>query len=981
MSKEFIIGVREHSLFGYLFTAYFVRQVNNEYSKVLGNIINDDVVKNPTNFNDIEKKIIKIINEYSDDNLVKTFSQKKKISVTEFFSNIPVNFIEERIRPFIERRLIIIIDLLKENNIKMYRKVDRFENIYYNEQIFIKDYFAEAVFNFIRNQNETRYFLSALHEEKEIKLNKKVATILSIDPCRIIINNELYFFKDIDAKKLLPFFTREFISIPKRTEKKYYETFVLNSIRTYKVNANGFKINTIKPKQQAILTLDKDFKNYYVLNLCFKYDNIIYLSNNNNSTTVNFEDNNDNYVFTIIQRDLKWEKFVIEFLISFELIFDKDINFKINFTGENVEKQNFETINWLNNNSEKIEKFGIEIKQKFINIKYYTKEILLDFKVKTERDWFDIYAMVKFGTFELPFIKLKRHLKTGNRLFQLPDSTFAVIPDEWFAKYTSLLTISEGDNVNFKIKKYHFATLDNIENNNILHEGTKLNNIFKNIEEHNFSIPTSINANLRDYQKYGFAWLYTLYENNFGGCLADDMGLGKTLQTIVLLTKLIEERKNVAKNIVSDKKNVVQQNLFETNLSVPKKRKLPSLIVMPKSLIFNWFNEFKKFSPHIKVLNYVGSFRENLFREIFYYDIVITSYGLVRNDSELLKKVEFFYVILDESQNIKNPDSKIYKSVIDLKSERRLVITGTPIENSLQDLWAQMNFVNEGLLGTQTFFKENYINLIEKKQEIDSTNELKKLIQPFILRRKKQDVAKDLPSLTEQTFYCELDEEQRKIYMTEKSKIRNQILEMIGIGQIKNSTIHVFHALMQLRQIANHPKMVMETNASSGKFEVITSVLQTLISENHKVLIFSSFVKHLKLLEDYLIDKNLEYSILTGSSNNRQKIIEEFQNNENNKIFLISIKAGGVGLNLTSADYVFILDPWWNPAVENQAINRAHRIGQNKKVMVYKFITKDTIEEKIKKLQDDKNELAEIFVNSNNPFKNMNENIILNLFD
>jgi SNF2 family DNA or RNA helicase len=405
---------------------------------------------------------------------------------------------------------------------------------------------------------------------------------------------------------------------------------------------------------------------------------------------------------------------------------------------------------------------------------------------------------------------------------------------------------------------------------------------------------------------------------------------------------------------------------------------------MPTSLIHNWENEIRKFAPSLKIYKHVGSLRNKsnkMAQTIGYYDVILTTYGTLRNDSEMLRSYDFWYVILDESQNIKNSSSKTYKSILEIKSKHKLVITGTPIENSLSDLWSQLNFLNKGLLGSLPYFKREFITPIEKKNDEEQQKKLQKLIQPFVLRRKKEEVAKDLPAMTEQIRFCEMTEAQKEIYDTEKSAIRNAILKNIESNGIKKSALVVLQGLTKLRQLANHPSLVTKENEmESGKFNEIYRNLKNLVAENHKVLIFSSFVKHLELLQAKIESKNWKYSMLTGKTINRQEVIRQFQDDPNNHIFLISLKAGGVGLNLTSADYVFIIDPWWNPAAENQAINRAHRIGQDKKVFVYRFITEDSIEEKIQILKSRKSALAEKFISSNNPLDVVNEEEIMSLF-
>jgi SNF2 family DNA or RNA helicase len=379
----------------------------------------------------------------------------------------------------------------------------------------------------------------------------------------------------------------------------------------------------------------------------------------------------------------------------------------------------------------------------------------------------------------------------------------------------------------------------------------------------------------------------------------------------------------------------------------------------------------------------VGNQRNKELTNFAYYDVVLSTYHTVRQDIDQLSRFPFHYIILDESQMIKNPSSKLYQSILELQAEHRIVLTGTPIENSLTDLWSQINFVNPGLLGTLSFFKRSFVQPIQKRKDEERELKLKELINPFILRRTKQEVARELPPVYEQIRYCNMTEDQKRLYEEEKSLARNHILESMEEVGMEKSSMVVLQALTRLRQIANHPAMVEEMEGiDSGKFTEVYRDIESVVAEGHKVLIFSSFVKHLELFRNQLDQDKYRYAYLTGSQNQRQReeAVKEFQKKTSCPLFLISLKAGGVGLNLTAADYVFILDPWWNPAAELQALNRAHRIGQEKNVFVYRFISNDTIEEKIQRLQERKRELAEAFVAANNPLKDLTEKELLELF-
>jgi SNF2 family DNA or RNA helicase len=417
------------------------------------------------------------------------------------------------------------------------------------------------------------------------------------------------------------------------------------------------------------------------------------------------------------------------------------------------------------------------------------------------------------------------------------------------------------------------------------------------------------------------------------------MGLGKTIQALSLL--LSEKEANAG----------------------------TSLLVMPTSIIYNWEMEAGKFAPALKILTYTGTLRNKDVKRFEKYDLVLTSYGITRLDVALLKQFYFNYIILDESQVIKNPTSNIAKAVRDLKSRHKLVLTGTPIENTTMDLWSQMSFINPGILGTQTYFRNEFQNPIEKKNDEARSRKLHSVIKPFILRRHKSQVATELPEKVEHVQYSTMTSEQERRYEEVKTHYREKIFKLIEQEGIGNSRFMILEGLTKLRQLANHPKMVEQGySGDSGKMEDITHMLENAIAEGHKVLVFSQYVKHLSLIRQYLKSNKIDFAYLDGSSTDRREQVERFNKDTNLKVFLISIKAGGLGLNLTEADYVFILDPWWNPAVEAQAVDRAHRIGQKKKVFTYKFITRNSVEEKILTLQQRKLKLTTDLITTEESF-------------
>lgn len=980
MNRRFVVGVSSHRILGPLFIPYIVnRNTGKEFFEAEERITLKNLSKYEEELNKDEIALVKIIEEYNDTELLKFFS-KKKVSAQEFLSHLDEAFFNTQVRPFIEKRICKCIDLLQGNDVPVYYKQNQ-NNIYESERIFIIDETVESVFNFKYVNNELSYFLSVKHDEKEIKLTGKQGVILSNDPCRLVLNNHMYLFDDIDGKKLQPFFYKEYILVPQRAEKKFLETFVKNVIRTYKINAEGFTVINKDNCPVPVLSLETDLSGKPIFLLKFEYDDkSIYFANKKSELKVTYHEENKKKVFIRHNRNYNFENEIIFKLLELGLRNSSGPYFHPLELKKNDNLFTlYELINWLNYNSEELTNKGIEIAQ--ANTNFYLKKFELDIKISEEKnDWFDINITVKFAGFELKFIHFRNNILAENREFTLPDGTIAILPEEWFSRFKHILKFVHTDNEKLSLEKQHLSLLN--ESLKGLKEGyiKKIKKLFENKSEVNYELPEGVNATLRPYQQEGYNWMFHLYKNDFGGCLADDMGLGKTLQTLVLLKKVTEEKKILDYGPVKSEFNQ-QLTIFDKIETSKVLKAKPSLIIVPTSLVYNWMREIIRFVPNIKTAFYGGQLRKSLKHYYDNNDIIITSYGIIRNDIESFKNFDFLYLVLDESQMVKNPFSKTYKALLKINCDYKLLLTGTPIENSLVDLWAQMNFLNPGLLGNLDFFKNEFALPIEKHKNEDQSKKLQILISPFILRRTKKEVAKDLPDLTEQTIFCDMSDDQQEYYEREKSKVRNLILENINQNGVEKSSILILQSLTKLRQMANHPVLIDENFMSnSGKFDEITRNLENIVAEGHKALIFSSFVKHLDLLKEYCENNKIPFTWLTGETTNRGEKVKEFQENEKIRIFLISLKAGGFGLNLTSADYVFLLDPWWNPAVEQQALSRAHRMGQEKNVFVYRFIAKDTIEEKILKLQEKKMQLADIFVN-NNAIKGINKEEIMELLE
>lgn len=589
--------------------------------------------------------------------------------------------------------------------------------------------------------------------------------------------------------------------------------------------------------------------------------------------------------------------------------------------------------------------YGLDQLKKF---RYNTNKPKFEMKTSSGNDWFDLKIEISWGDMTVPLKDIRKAIANKQTTVLLDDGTLGLLPEEWIKQYGLMLKMGEENKGTVRISKRHFGILDDlgdsINNHEVLAEIKEKKEKLAKLEDLKTSnLSKKVKATMRPYQQSGFKWLQTLDELGWGGCLADDMGLGKTLQAIAFLQFL--------------------------------KEKYPGsthLVICPTSLIYNWQSEFDKFCPSMKYHIYYGQQRELADEHFDKYDVLLTSYGLARIDIDALAKFSWHYVILDESQSIKNPDAVTTKAVGLLPCKNRIVMSGTPVQNNTYDLYAQFNFINPGLLGSREFFKNEFANPIDKGGDKDKAQQLRKMIYPFLMRRTKEQVAPDLPDKTETILWCEMGREQRSVYESYRKYYRDVILKKIDEVGMNNVGFYVLEGLLRLRQICDHPKLLKDKEVT-GEESIKTEELLREVEENtgqHKILIFSQFVEMLQVIKVELVKKNISFSYLDGSvsASNRKDEVAKFQTDESVKVFLISLKAGGVGLNLTAADYVYIVDPWWNPAAEQQAIDRTHRIGQTRKIFAYKMICKDSIEEKIMKLQEKKKNLSDELVSEDAGF-------------
>ena len=591
-----------------------------------------------------------------------------------------------------------------------------------------------------------------------------------------------------------------------------------------------------------------------------------------------------------------------------------------------------------------------------------TAEPRLKLEISSGIDWFDLNGTISFGKQRVTMGDIIGSISEHERFVKLGDGSRGVIPRKWLDKLSGTIGLLTRDEKgrNARASRSQIALVETLLG---ISDSSKIDRKYRGIRERfsrfksieSVSLPKGLRGELRPYQKAGYDWLHFLRDFSFGGCLADEMGLGKTVQVLSLL--LSEKERGI---------------------------RTPSLVVVPRSLLFNWEMEIAKFSPSINEFVHHGTKRPRTGGRIWGYgrDLVITTYGTLRSDRELFGGKKFNYIILDESQHIKNPLSKTARAIYGMNCMHRLAMTGTPIENNSLELWSQFAFLNPGLLGNIEYFKGTFAKSIEKERDLTKAKALRSMIYPFLLMRKKEMVAKDLPEKQVSVTYCEMEPGQRKIYDRVREEIRSDLKRTIEEDGIHKARFKILQGLMKLRQICDHPRLLDESyTGSSAKLKMLMQIIPEVISEGHKVLVFSSFVKMLNVIREEFERRKIGFSYLTGRTRKRKEEVERFQNNPDVRAFLISLKAGGLGLNLTEADYVFIVDPWWNPAAEMQAIDRTHRIGQTKNVFVYKAITKDSVEEKILKLQESKAELVRnVIAVDEGIFKKLDRDDIENLF-
>ncbi len=794
---------------------------------------------------------------------------------------------------------------------------------------------------------------------------------------KLKIGDELYNYSDID------------------TLRSDNEICVINDIyyfvKNYKVSqylanypGNLKMVNSYKDEffDQVIQPISKDFE-FSFLSDSFNIESIeldfnkkqVFLSEQNESIIISPQVEYDNGISALLHSTgnilIKGDNNVLEYKRNHELendFIDLLADFHPKFEAQKSRRvfflhySEFAENMWFYRFFDQLQANNVEVYglKDLKNFKYSPYKGKIDTSISSGQDWFEVDIAVSFGDNKVSINDIRKAVINKQRYIKLVDGSVGVLPSEWYTKLEKYFRNGEIKYDKLAISKLKFAIVDdlfeNIDDAELIQEiADKRNKLASFTEISKIEIPKQVTAELRHYQKEGLNWLNFLDEMKWGGILADDMGLGKTLQILTFIQHLINKEKST------------------------------SLIIVPTTLLFNWEKEIEKFTPDIKAFYHYGIDRQRNTEGFENYDIVFTTYGVLLRDIEMLREFKFNYVILDESQAIKNPASRRYKAANLINANNRIALSGTPIENGTFDLYAQMSFANRGFFASAKAFKDNYSNPVDKDGNEAIASELQKQINPFILRRTKEKVATELPAKTEDIIYCEMETEQRKVYDAYRNNFKNSLLSKIASDGVGKSKMMVLEALTRLRQICDSPALVNKDYITDAQAIKVKEILRHITNKtaNHKILIFSQFVKMLSIVKDELTKLNVDYEYLDGKSSTKQreKSVNNFQENEDLRVFLISLKAGGTGLNLTAADYVYIIDPWWNPAVENQAIDRCYRIGQDKKVFAYRMICKNTVEEKIMELQSKKKKIAgDIIQTDENIMKSLNSDDINDLF-
>lgn len=818
--------------------------------------------------------------------------------------------------------------------------------------------------------------------------------VLCNNPSLFVIDHSLRQLDEgLGGKLLTPFLKKEIYHIPASIQAKYFRQFILKIVKKIDISSDGFDVDNLHPQGKAVLTLQATINGLYTLETQFVYDTATFSISDRREKSVTLHDNGKGVTFVCIWRNREWETSVIRLL-------DDQLH-----RPQTASLQ--EMMLWLTKNEEALSRHEVEIMQRTTH-HYVIGDVKKIHDDRWTGDWFQMHVTLVFpdGT-RMALTDFRDAIINGDREVRLPSGNWFVIPDEWYAQYSAVMLF--GLMKNRGTLTLHRSQQSVLPTEDLLPPTLKAP--AASDKEEKALPPHGLKATLRPYQLEGYQWMLSHQHGGTGCLLGDDMGLGKTVQTIAVILHYFEStasastattkddhaKENLANsslstqavdldyqtdyNIIRSKPTSapVQMSLFsEEEMSGHAAKAMPSasssqpdlrqqsghrpvLVAAPSSVVFNWHDELRRFAPSLRVVEYTGNARERAVKQsqLANADVVLTSYPMLRNDIGMLSRLSFDIAVYDEAHAFRNNTSLLYQAVLKIHADFPIALTGTPMVNALDELWTLMSVLNPALLGDYETFQNNFIHPINVNLQDEHTAILRKLVAPYFLRRLRGDVLDSLPERQDEQVWCDMTEVQAACYEEEQSKMRNLLMD----AEQANNRIVVLAAITRLRRLACSPKLEHK-EGDSGKVQEVFDRLEELRGTDHKVLLFSEFTSFLDVIAEEMEQRGWTYDLLTGQSRDRESIVKHFQQTPSCQFFLVSLKAGGEGLNLTEADYVFLLDPWWNHAAEEQAIARAHRSGQRRSVMVYRFITRDSLEEQIQKVQDKKDDLVNAIIHN-----------------
>ena len=830
--------------------------------------------------------------------------------------------------------------------------------------------------------------------------------VLCNNPSLFVIEHSLRQLDEgLGGKLLTPFLKKEIYHIPASIQAKYFRQFILKIVKKIDISSDGFDVDNLHPQGKAVLMLQATTNGLYTLDTQFVYDTATFSSGDRREKSVTLHDDGKSVTFVCIWRNREWESSVTELL-------DNELH-----RPQTASLQ--EMTAWLTTHDAVLTQHDIETQQRTIH-HYVIGEVERIHNDRWTGDWFQMHVTLVFpdGT-QMALTDFRDAIINGDREVRLPSGNWFVIPDEWYAQYSAAMLF--GLMKSRGTLTFHRSQQTVLPTEDLLPPTQKAPAACD--KEEKTLPPQGLKATLRPYQLLGYRWMLSHQHGGTGCLLGDDMGLGKTVQTIAVILHYFESsasaptddrsREDTTDNgLIKDAGNSedqadysiirsdqvirsdrvirsnhiirskptsppVQTSLFsEEEMSGRAAKAMPSasssqpdlrqqsghravLVAAPSSVVFNWHDEFRRFAPSLRVVEYTGNARERAAKQsqLANADVVLTSYPMLRNDIGVLSRLSFAIAVYDEAHAFRNNTSLLYQAVLKIHADFPIALTGTPMVNALDELWTLMSVLNPALLGDYETFQNNFIHPINVNLQDEHTAILRKLVAPYFLRRLRGDVLDSLPERQDEQVWCDMTEAQAALYEEEQSKMRNLLMD----AEQANNRIVVLAAITRLRRLACSPKLEHK-EGDSGKVLEVFDRLEELRGTDHKVLLFSEFTSFLDVIAEEMKQRGWSYDMLTGQSRDREAIVKHFQQTPSCQFFLVSLKAGGEGLNLTEADYVFLLDPWWNHAAEEQAIARAHRSGQRRSVMVYRFITRGSLEEQIQKVQDKKDDLVKAII-------------------